>query len=309
MLQPTDYQICRQKVGIGRLMDTKMIRNLIFGLVLFQLAFAAPVMAISQADLEAIHNDTYFFDQRAADDVTANGVVNLPTGPVAGLGGCYDTTLFSIKSATGLASAINSYIKKRSPSNGNFFDKGDYFVAAGIKNGVNPLWELAIALHESSFGSNGIAVNPGTDEQGRAGATSFNAYGRTATPQQPHISYGGSSTFWYRWENWEVSIEGEAQYLKEAYINDPKVGASIRAAQYKYTPDGTTEGYILAINGTIDEVVADAGSAVSCNDASGETAVTNPTAFSSKLINLANGTSIVETLHNMRQLVVSWFIK
>jgi hypothetical protein len=135
---------------------------------------------------------------------------------------------------------------------------GEKFVSGAVRAGVNPFWVVAIAQHESSFGTAGIALNG-----------SQNAFGRRAAASQPQVDG------WFKYESWEISLDGggtkddHPTYLKKVYIDDGKL--TIRDAMMKYAPpvENNTESYINTIKEQIQKMVDLAGDGVSCGNGTG----------------------------------------
>jgi hypothetical protein len=174
-----------------------------------------------------------------------------PTGiSLASGSGCVSPLLPRINDQQALATAIEAYISKYAPSS-PFTHAGTAFVAAGVTNGVNPLWMVTIAQKESSFGTAGIAIK-GT----------FNAFGRTASESQPGIVIG--SHRWYKYPSFVESLPDQAAYLKRQYLD--KGLDTFREIVYKYAPPGenNTEQYIKDVEEAVGKLVSLAGSALSC---------------------------------------------
>lgn len=174
-----------------------------------------------------------------------------PTGEyAAGSGGCISPLLPTITNQDGLARAIEAYITQRVPSS-PFAQGGSAFVSAGIASGVNPLWIVTIAQKESSFGTKGIATK-GT----------FNAFGRTASNDQPAVVINGRR--WYKYPSFIESLPDQAAYLKRVYLD--KGLKTFREIVTKYAPpeENDTEKYIKDIETSIGKLVSLAGDSLAC---------------------------------------------
>lgn len=184
---------------------------------------------------------------------------NCPSNSASGTGQCIDDTrLPTINDAAKVGEALNKFMETGSPPNSPMRGLGDKFVSGAVRAGVNPFWVVAIAQHESSFGTAGIALNG-----------SQNAFGRRASASQPQVNG------WFKYESWEISLDGggtkddHPTYLKKVYIDDGKL--TIRDAMMKYAPpsENNTESYINTIKEQIKKMVDLAGDGVSCGGGTG----------------------------------------
>jgi uncharacterized protein YgiM (DUF1202 family) len=98
---------------------------------------------------------------------------------------------------------INRYIQDYVQSTGKesvLVGKGQAFIDAGKRYGVNALYLAAHAIHESAFGTSRLAL------------TKYNLFGYGAYDAAPFVSA-------YRFPSVEASIEYIAQRLKATYLN------------------------------------------------------------------------------------------
>lgn len=169
-------------------------------------------------------------------------------------GSCNSPLYPDIVDETSYAQALNDSIPSGSPLKG----LGQFFVAGGKKAGINPALIFSIAKKESSFGTAGIATN-GTQ----------NAFGRTATDSQPHVTIEGRN--WYKWATWSDSLyttrsgyEDESAYIKRRYVDQGLT--TIKDIMYTYAPpaENDTDGYISQLYSWIDEINSKAGVAITC---------------------------------------------
>lgn len=98
-----------------------------------------------------------------------------------------------------LAEALDSYIEDRNESfdiDTPFLGMGDYFVEGGVRAGINPIFVITVATHESQLATypTGIHLEPGGN----------NAFGRTASSSQPSFERAGRD--WYQYPSWEESL-------------------------------------------------------------------------------------------------------
>lgn len=190
---------------------------------------------------------------------TVTNSTNCPANSASGTGQCVDDTrLPTINDAAKVGEALNKFMETGSPPNSPMRGLGEKFVSGAVRAGVNPFWVVAIAQHESSFGTAGIALNG-----------SQNAFGRRAAASQPQVDG------WFKYESWEISLDGggtkddHPTYLKKVYIDDGKL--TIRDAMMKYAPpvENNTESYINTIKEQIQKMVDLAGDGVSCGNGTG----------------------------------------
>lgn len=112
---------------------------------------------------------------------------------------------------TRLTQAIDNYIARNVP-NSPMKGLGRVFVETGKQSGINPLFLVAQAKHESSFGT----APPSTG--GEANTTDVhNPFGRKASSGQPSITNRGGT--WYKFSSWEEAIELQGPFMVENYIN------------------------------------------------------------------------------------------
>lgn len=147
-----------------------------------------------------------------------------------------------------LAKAIDKYIVDLVPSS-PFVGMGKDFVDAGKRYGLNPAWIVNIARKESSFGTR---IPPGSN----------NAYGRTATTDQPHVIVNGRR--WYKYGSFLASIDGQAEFLKRRYIDQGLVTIKDITNVYAPPSENNTSGYIDQMNQWIGTVMVLAGDGMAC---------------------------------------------
>ena len=165
---------------------------------------------------------------------------------------CVTPLLPRISDKSKFAAAIDSYIKKKTPSS-PLVGLGNDFVEAGSQYGINPAWLINIARKESTFGTH---IPPGT----------FNSYGRTATDSQPGVVLNGRR--WYKYESFAKSAYGQSEYLKRVYIDKGLVTFETITAKYAPPGENDTQGYIAQMKQWVGEVVALAGDGLICEDSS-----------------------------------------
>ncbi len=146
------------------------------------------------------------------------------------------------------AAAIDTYVAKLTPSS-PFVGMGKVFVDAGKSYGINPAWVVNIARKESSFG---IHIPPNSN----------NAFGRTATSEQPGVELSGRK--WYRYDSFEASIPVQTEYLKRRYIDQGLVTIETITNVYAPPSENSTGTYIEQMKEWIGRVMALAGNGVTC---------------------------------------------
>jgi hypothetical protein len=201
----------------------------------------------------------------AAADYLQSLIKNTPNylprdsgGPVDGTNDCGGARTPTINDPAGVADAINKFVIDNGGSSSPFDGLGDAIVSGATDAGVNPFLVIAIARKESAFGTAGIATQ-GT----------YNAFGRTAVNNQPHVTINGRD--WYKWADWEDSVNGpndnQSDFLKRVYIDDFGL-TNIRDIIFRYAPpsENNTELYAQQIDQWISELATDSGTAVSCEN-------------------------------------------
>jgi len=154
-----------------------------------------------------------------------------------------------------VASAIDKYIQDNGGKGSPFSGLGSHIVTGSQRAGVNPFLVVAIAQKESSFG---VQIPPGSN----------NAFGRSAASGQPSVQLGGRS--WYKWPSWAASVDSsdgsdEQGLLKTVYIDQGLT--KLFDVISKYAPAGDSNdpaGYAKQITGWVQEMAANAGSAIDC---------------------------------------------
>lgn len=163
--------------------------------------------------------------------------------------------LMEIKDADKLASAIDEWVKQKTP-NSPFVGLGKYAVMGGQRSGINPILPIIIARKESQLGTASAA--------GRKLTEGHNAFGRTATAGQPHVATG---RLWYKWNSFEDSLFDKSSrkddmyaYLKRQYSSTK----TIDELMLKYAPpsENDTTTYINQIKQWAGEIYALAGDAI-----------------------------------------------
>ncbi len=149
------------------------------------------------------------------------------------------------------ATAIDAYIKKVAPANSPFQGLGKDLVAAGLQYGVNPAWVVNIARKESSFGTAGWPAQ-----------NAFNAFGRTATSDQPGADHAGRR--WYRYDSFKQSVYGQSEYLRRKYIDKGLMTFEAITNQYAPPSENDTAQYINEMKTWVGQVMTLAGAAVNC---------------------------------------------
>ena len=197
------------------------------------------------------------------------------TGSVNGTGSCYQLALPKINDQAALAKAIDDYIKAKSPKDisSPFIGLGADFVQGAVRNGVNPMFEVANVRQESQFGTTGLS---GHGEVSALLHQHYNAFGRTSNASQPHFA-ALNGRLWYAYPSWKDSLNSpgssatqrtdQPSLMRGVYL-DQGVN-TIAEYVHKYAPgsDGNNEGgYGKSISDVITGIVGLAGSSLSCTD-------------------------------------------
>ena len=244
------------------------------------------VYALSQEDIKSIFEDTTYYDPTS---VNQNGQSShssaFVSGVIDGSSSCYQTIMPSVKDAQKFADAINTYIGNYSPTFGDktnkFIGLGSDFVAAARESGVNPMFIIAIAIHESGLGA-------ATPKDTTTGEESYNSFGRTATSSQPSISASPNGTdpstgqpftprLWYKSQSWLDSIYDESSFIKDIYTTTLTPPNDLTAALNRYAPpsENQTNHYIKVVVDIMDAIISNAGDGLGCTDAGNSTFNTN----------------------------------
>jgi len=172
-------------------------------------------------------------------------------GPVVYSDDCNTPRLPRIVDENGFAEAINQYVAK-GPTSSPLRSLGVDFVKGGVQFSVNPAYIAAIAKKESSYGTEGIATR-GT----------FNAFGRKAGENQPHVELNGVK--WYRYESWQQSLYGQPEFIKRRYLDRGLDTFEKIIEVYAPRSENNTAKYIQDMHKYVGEIMALAGSAVRCS--------------------------------------------
>ena len=196
--------------------------------------------ALTGAQTQALSQGILYFDTEIATSGAASS-------------SCTLTTLPAISDAKQVASAIDKFVQDNGGKGSPFDGLGSHIVAGSQAAGVNPFLIAAQALKESSFG---VHIPPG----------SFNAFGRSASAGQPAVQLSGRS--WYKWASWPASVDGpddEQSLIKSVYIDAGLTQLIDYVKKYAPSTDGNSpDNYTKQITTWIQEMVANAGSAVDC---------------------------------------------
>lgn len=204
-------------------------------------------------------NNILYYDKNAdgcnIPDIAVDGTRGIGDDPIA-QGGGLSAKLMEIKDANKFAEAINIWIRDNSPDNSPFrrIKIGELAIMGGKRAGINPILPIIIARMESSYGT----AIPTTD--------SHNAYGRTATASQPHVSVGGIR--WYKWDSFEQSLYDTSSnndmymYIKDVYSSEIEQG--ITQVMMKYAPphENNTADYVNNLNTWAKEIYTLAGDSI-----------------------------------------------
>lgn len=229
-----------------------------------------PAIALSDCQKEIFDSSIYYYNCNDEEDVCKETAASAAGGVDAT--GDYTIRLPAISDGEKLAQAIDQYIKQKQP-NSPFNGLGKYFVQGGIRAGINPLLVVAHAEHESQFGT-------ATTKYNSQGA--HNAFGRTASKDQPGVDTGRK---WYKWDSWQASLyaasypasgkaeqpDDQFQYIARKYGNNLDYGleaylqGNTASGRSGYAPkeDGNNvPAYVQAIKDTTNAIVALAGGAI-----------------------------------------------
>ncbi len=229
--------------------------------------------ALTGAQTQVLQEGILFFDTEVAGSATSN----------SGTSSCALATLPAISDASQVASAIDKFVQDNGGKGSPFDGLGSHIVAGSQRAGVNPFLVAAQALKESSFG---VHIPPG----------SFNAFGRSATTGQPAVQLAGRS--WYKWSSWAASVDSaddEQSLIKSVYIDAGLIQIIDLVSKYAPASDGNNPtNYAKQITGWMQEMAANAGTAVDCGQGStggGASAPGSPTgnAAIGKQLAAANG--------------------
>lgn len=231
-----------QKHGTG-LWGASNMKKLLLLLAVLTLQ-TQQVFALSAEQKRVLDSGSLYFNVKDSGFIEGGG------------GGCNLSTLPTINNPAGVAAAVDEFILNHGGAGSPFEGLGTDIVDGAIRAGVNPFLVVSIALKESSFGTTGIATR-GT----------YNAFGRTATASQPHVTIGSRN--WYKWTSWVGSVntdeDNQAEFLRRVYIDDRGL-TDITEVIFTYAPpnENDTDLYAQQINEWINELVAASGSALSC---------------------------------------------
>ncbi len=164
---------------------------------------------------------------------------------VIGSNSCTTPIIPTILNPNKLAEAINGYIRSRNP-NSPLNGYGSDFVQAGRNFQVNPMLIVAHAQWETGFGKEGSGIEKGSN----------NAFGRTATSDQPGIEAGKYK--WYKFESFQESIYGQASFMKRVYINQGKTDIVSYVNKYAPPNENDTVKYIKEITRIMNKIAQDA---------------------------------------------------
>lgn len=231
-------------------------------LLLLMVIFSGWGVSVAQArPRESFYtrNNILFLDTE--DSLAVDLCADLVTSVSSGIrqSGGLSKDLMVIKNPEKLAQAIDDWVKKVSP-NSPFVGLGKYAVMGGQRSGVNPILPIIIARMETSLGTDVRA--------GKALREGHNAYGRTATLSQPHIS---SARRWYRWDSLADSLFDRSSrkddmyaYIKNRYA-DLK---TIDETMMRYAPpyENDTAGYLRNIKQWASEIYQLAGDSIDQNE-------------------------------------------
>lgn len=164
--------------------------------------------------------------------------------------------LMVIKNPDKFAQAIDIWVKKAYPGS-PFVGLGRYAVMGGQRAGINPILPIIIARKESSLGTNKTGA-------GRKLTEGHNAYGRTATSSQPHITTGRK---WYKWRSFEDSLFDQSGRQDDMYLYIKRTYSDLKTidqTMMRYAPpsENNTAQYLREIKQWASEIYALAGDSI-----------------------------------------------
>lgn len=172
------------------------------------------------------------------------------------LSGGLSKDLMVIKNPDKFAQAIDTWVKKAYPGS-PFVGLGRYAVMGGQRAGINPILPIIIARKESNLGTNKTGA-------GRKLTEGHNAYGRTATSQQPHIA---TSRKWYKWRSFEDSLFDQSGRQDDMYLYIKRTYGDLKTidqTMLRYAPpsENNTDQYLREIKQWASEIYNLAGDAI-----------------------------------------------
>ncbi len=224
------------------------MRKIIITIILINLILLPWFNLASANDNFYNKNKVYFLNQ---NDVCFNNQLNLTTNRSIGPAKTrLSKDLIKINDPDKFAQAIDKWISQVEPTS-PMIGLGKYAVAGGQKAGINPILPIVIARKESSLAT-----------KGSLSKRAFNAYGRMATDDQPHI---GTARKWYKWDSFEDSLlsqnnEDMYHYLARVYADQ----STIEKVILKYAPpsENDTQTYINQIKIWADQIYQLAGDSI-----------------------------------------------
>jgi hypothetical protein len=190
------------------------------------------VFALTSSEQSSIDNDSIYYDSgqsqcdgSGASSSSAGDCCSLVTGPSSG-GPLLSVQFPELADTGALATNINSYIQTNEPSS-PFIGMGSIYVAAGQKYDVNPALMVAIAVKESSLGTN----QP---------SGSNDAWGLTAQGDVADYPYENGI---YYFPSWTVGIYEASMYVGNNYAlpGSSYYSTTVMQLMEHYTPDNVTE--------------------------------------------------------------------
>lgn len=230
--------------------------------------------------------ETYpFFDPTAC----VKSSVSSTSPNYAPSGDCIGVEYPNVVDESKFASGINDYIKNKasaSPLNG----KGNVFVEAGKKWGVNPALIVNIARKETVFGQIGSGTKFGSN----------NPFGIKCRKKNPEGGIGcpGKGTY-QGYANFDSAINGAAELLRLNYID--KGLRTVDEVFPKYAPsfENDTATYIREVKGWMQEVIDLSKGGVVCggiSDSELKTNIPNQDSQDQNTANTSVGTSLDQCL-------------
>lgn len=218
-------------------------------IVLFMSSAATDIHAVTSEDLEAINTGVPLYYGDIGD-------LSGGSGSGGDGSGCYTLDAISVNDTDALAGAIDEYLADTAPASSPFQGLGNLFVSGSQRSDINPFFLVSIAHKESSFGTQGVATNG-----------SSNAFGRTASSDQPHVE---TNRRWYKYDSFAASLDGEGEedqptYMRRVFIEDRDLN-SVEEVMNIYAPpsENDTEMYIEQMNGWLNDMIDVAGDSVAC---------------------------------------------
>ncbi|HRV76350.1 MAG TPA: CHAP domain-containing protein, partial [Candidatus Saccharimonadales bacterium] len=171
----------------------------------------------------------------------------------------YPTALnnFSNEQLSGAINKLISEKEKEKNSTSPFSGLGSSFIEGGKASNINPFLAIAHLSVENNF-----AMNNDNPKAWHLIPGSNNAFGRTATSQQPHVLSSGGRLV-YAWSSWQDSLSGEDSWFvyTRRKIDNGSWPGNLRDYIYAYAPpvENNTEQYFSDVKNMINKLAGYAG--------------------------------------------------